>query len=129
MYTYHQDGTLPKNNEIFVFGSNMAGIHGAGAAKAAVQFGALLGVGFGACGMTWAIPTKDEKLNVLPLEEIEIFVEAFKLWIRNNPKRNFFVTRVGCGLAGYSDEQIAPMFRGAMNCSFAEQWKKYLEVS
>ena len=127
MYKFHRDGTLPQNGEVFVFGSNLAGIHGAGAAKVALnKYGALWGKGVGLHGMTYAIPTKDEFINTLPLHEIKEFVEQFVSDSNFYEDGQYFVTRVGCGLAGYKDEQIAPMFKGAKNCSFAEEWKQYL---
>ena len=127
MYKFHRDGTLPQNGEVFVFGSNLAGIHGAGAAKVALdKYGALWGKGVGLHGMTYAIPTKDEFINTLPLHEIKEFVEQFVSDSNFYEDSQYFVTRVGCGLAGYKDEQIASMFKGAKNCSFAEEWKQYL---
>ena len=127
MYKFHRDGTLPQNGEVFVFGSNLAGIHGAGAAKVALdKYGALWGKGVGLHGMTYAIPTKNEFIHTLPLHEIEEFVERFVSDSNFYEDGQYFVTRVGCGLAGYKDEQIAPMFKGAKNCSFAEEWKQYL---
>lgn len=129
MRTYHKDGTLPQNGEIFVFGSNLAGIHGAGAAAAAVKhFGAVYGNGRGLQGRSYAIPTKGMKLEVLPLHVIERDIELFVR--RTNDGftiADYFVTRVGCGFAGYSDHQIAPLFKEALNCSFAEEWREYLE--
>ena len=129
-YKFHKDGTVPDNmNDIFVFGSNLAGIHGAGAAKVARDhFGAPWGAGYGLMGRAFAIPTKDEKVETLPLDVIAKYVHVFALFTRMFPERSFFVTRVGCGLAGYSDSQIAPMFLGTRNCSFAEQWKPYLDI-
>ena len=131
---YHKDGTLPQNGEVWVFGSNLAGIHGAGAAKIAVQkFGALYGCGLGWRTKSYAIPTKDEKMKVIPLDKIKEYVNMFSnatfttQRILQDYETAFFVTRVGCGLAGYTDAQIAPMFKDAINCSFAEQWKPYLE--
>ena len=130
-YTYHPDGTAPAPDEIFVFGSNLSGIHGAGAAKAAVdKYGAILGVGQGLVGRSYALPTKDERIQTLRLERVELFVAAFKQHAIDNPDKKYFVTRVGCGLAGYVDEDIAPMFRGAPpNCNFPEEWRAYLEPS
>lgn len=128
MRTYHQNGTLPQNGEIFVFGSNLAGIHGAGAAKVAVKFGAKYGVGIGVRGNTYAIPTKDQYIQTLPLEEIEFRIKEFCDYTRNygNGKK-FFVTAVGCGLAGYKDRHIAPLFKSAVNCSFPLEWQPILE--
>lgn len=128
MHTYHDDGTLPHNSEIFVFGSNLSGIHGAGAAKIARDiFGAPYGAGMGLMGHSFAIPTKDQRVDTLPLSIISGFIDHFCWFTHVYPNSKFFVTRVGCGLAGYKDEQIAPMFKGAKNCSFAKQWKDYVE--
>lgn len=133
MYKFHKDGTLPKNGEVFVFGSNLAGIHGAGAAKIAKEnFGAIWNVGIGLhgrYGRSYAIPTKNENFKVLDLFMIEAMIKDFIIVTKVNLHDNtqWFVTRVGCGLAGYKDEQIAPMFKGARNCSFAEEWRQYLE--
>lgn len=128
MYKYHKDGTLPEIGEVFVFGSNLAGIHGAGAAKVAHEkYGALWGKGFGLYGMTYAIPTKGVMLGVLPLHFIKDYVDKFVSDSAYFEDRQYFVTRVGCGLAGYKDEQIAPLFKGAKNCSFAEEWRQFLE--
>lgn len=126
---FHTDGTLPENGEMFVFGSNLAGIHGAGAAKiATARFGAVYGNGRGLQGRSYAIPTKDSNIRTLSLNEVKFYVEEF-LAFNNHPMivGRYFVTRVGCGLAGYKDHQIAPMFKGAINCSFANEWRPYLE--
>jgi hypothetical protein len=124
---FHVDGTKPTDNRIFVFGSNRGGKHGAGAAlEARLRFGALLGHGEGLVGNSYAIPTKTANFECLSLEEIEQYVETFVLFTLENPDMQFFVTRVGCGLAGNKDSDIAPMFRGAINCSFPENWRSYL---
>lgn len=104
---------------IFVFGSNLAGIHGAGAADYARRnYGAELGVGVGPTGKAYAIPTKDRELNTLSLEVIANYVKDFLCYARIHPDLDFFVTAIGCGLAGYIPEQIAPMFNPAPeNCS------------
>lgn len=116
---------MPGPNRIFVFGSNTAGIHGAGAAKtAALCYGAIFGQGVGLQGCSYAIPTKDGDLRTLSLETINHYVDEFLdfAWERND--LYFFVTRIGCGLAGYTDEQIAPMFREApLNCELPENWR------
>lgn len=128
-YQYHKDGTLPKNGEVFVFGSNLAGIHGAGAAQvAAEKFGARYGLGYWRFDRSFAIPTKGHRIETLSESEIRQFVRAFLDEAHRTPETQYFVTRIGCGLAGYKDSDIAPMFRGApTNCNFAEQWKEYLE--
>lgn len=114
---------------IFVFGSNEAGIHGAGAAQYALEHhGAIWGRGFGLQGNSFAIPTKDGYLSTLELPTIQKYVEQFLKFAEANPGMNFKVTRIGCGLAGYTDSQIAPMFKGApANVDFFEEsWKTYV---
>ncbi len=103
---------------IFVFGSNLAGRHGKGAALFARQRrGAVPGEGVGLHGTSYAIPTKDERLKPLPLGAIKAFVEDFKAFARQHPEMTFEVTPIGCGLAGYTPEQIGPMFVGSPdNC-------------
>lgn len=100
---------------IFVFGSNLAGRHGKGAALFAVQErGAIYGRGVGIQGNSWAIPTKGHRLEVLPLDQIGLYVAAFLAQAEAlYSRRRFEVTPIGCGLAGYTPEQIAPMFRNA----------------
>lgn len=128
-FTYHKDGTTDPSS-IFVFGSNLSGWHGAGAAKVArEQFGALLGVGFGFCQRSYAIPTKNYVVDTMPIEEIAPFIKQFAHVTISQPDIKFFVTRIGCGLAGYTDAQIAPLFKecNPENCSMPEPWKEYLE--
>ena len=110
---------------IFVFGSNLAGIHGAGAAKYAERYyGAKKGIGEGLAGKSYAIPTKDKKIRTLPLDTVSVYIERFKIFANANPKLLFQVTRIGCGLAGYTDEQIAPLFLGSpSNCTFDIKWR------
>lgn len=126
--TFHKDFDLPTNGEIFVFGSNLAGVHGAGAAKIAKEkYGAIWGVEEGFVGSSFAIPTKNRKIQTLPIVPyIERNVKEFIRFTQFHPSMKFFVTRVGCGLAGYSDSQIAPLFVGAINCSFPEEWREFL---
>jgi hypothetical protein len=102
-----------EDGEIFVFGSNESGIHGAGAAKLAFdKFGAVWKVGVGHEGKTYAIPTKDYVIKTLDLEEINDYVKEFLIYAEKNPDFTFLVTEIGCGLAGYTPKDIAPMFRG-----------------
>lgn len=112
-------------NRIFVFGSNLAGRHGAGSAKAAWQnHGAQSGVGHGRTGNAYAIPTKDRHLKVLPLPEIAAYVDVFIGYAKAHPELVFDVVRIGCGLAGYYDIQIAPMFRESpKNVNLPEGWR------
>jgi len=124
----HKDGTQPQHDEVFVFGSNLAGVHGAGAAKQAVKYGARHGHGVGLNGRTYAIPTKDHDIKTMPLNLIKPYIERFVKFTNEHSKVKFFITRVGCGLAGYKDADIVPLFRGCSgNCSFPEQWETYLK--
>lgn len=115
---------------IFVFGSNLAGHHGKGAAKYALDnYGAIYGRGIGLQGHSYAIPTKDAKLKTLPLTEIKKYVDEFlEFAIIAKEHYDFFVTSIGCGLAGYTFEQIAPMFKGHPdNVFLSEDFKKVLK--
>lgn len=129
----HNDGDLPTDPEsIWVFGSNLSGVHGAGAAKVALKrFGAVSGAFGGLIGRSYAIPTKgriQDGLPVLPLEQIAKSIETFVQVTHNRPDLSFFLTRVGCGLAGYEDCQIAPLFRGVNldNTSVPGIWSIYV---
>ena len=127
---FHKDGTAPANTgKIFVFGSNLAGRHGAGAARAARElFGAVYGVSEGITGQAYAIPTCDKEIRPLTLHQIARGVQQFLAYARNHPDMSFFVTRIGCVLAGHCNEEIAPLFKGAPNnCSFAAEWAPFLE--
>jgi hypothetical protein len=96
---------------VFVFGSNLAGRHGKGAAlEAAQHHGAIRGVGWGRQGNSYAIPTKDFLMHRLPLPMIEYFCDVFVTYARNHPDEQFHLTPIGCGLAGYKAKQIAPFF-------------------
>lgn len=102
------------DDEVFVFGSNLSGKHGKGAARTAkLWYGAHQGKGFGLQGMSFAIPTKDAQIKTLPLYKIKVFVDLFLVEAGNTPQTKYFLTRIGCGLAGYSDKDIAPMFNAA----------------
>lgn len=92
---------------IFVFGSNLAGRHGKGAALyAKTNWGAKQGKGVGEHGQSYAIPTKDGNLNILPLEKIEEYFIEFLEYARQNPNKIYLLTPVGTGLAGYSKVDI-----------------------
>lgn len=111
-------------NQVFVFGSNLAGVHGAGAAKQAMKFGARWGVGEGEQGQSYALPTKDEKIKTLPIDEIRYYVKSFKAWAAMNPQSQYLLTAVGCGLAGYKPKDIAPMFADSpMNVVFPPEFR------
>ena len=112
----------------FVFGSNEAGRHGKGAALTAKNcFGAVYGQGHGEQGNSYAIATKDTSLRSLSLDTIAENVRVFLQHAKNHPHKQWAVSRIGCGLAGYKDEQIAPMFKGhPQNIYFLEEsWKQY----
>lgn len=100
--------------DIFVFGSNESGHHGAGAAHFAEKhLGAIAGKGFGLGGNTFAIPTKDWTIQQLDIATIEFYIKRFIVFVKesSNPKIRFLVTKIGCGLAGFTPEEIAPLFR------------------
>jgi hypothetical protein len=105
-----------KENEVFVFGSNLAGIHGAGAAKDALKFGAEMGNGVAWSGQTYALPTKDKRLRTMPLHDIAFYLGGLCATIYNTQESIFLVTEIGCGLAGYTPDDIAPFFKPIMNC-------------
>ncbi len=111
--------------KIFVFGSNLAGRHGKGAALTAYRnHGAVYGEGVGLQGKSYAIPTKDENLKTLPLSRVQKYVDQFIRFAKLNPDMVFEVTRIGCGLAGYEDSDIAPMFSSApLNCILPVGWR------
>ena len=98
-------------NEIFVFGSNLAGMHGGGAARTArLYFGAKMGVGVGPQGQSYAIPT----MQGGP-ETIQPYVDDFLAYAKEHPDQTFLVTPIGCGIAGFTPDEIAPLFRDAIN--------------
>ena len=102
-------------NEIFVFGSNLSGIHGAGAAKLAYQkFGAIWGEGIGELGNTYAIPTKNYNIQKMSIMNIKPYVKQFIKHAKSNPNKTYLVTQIGCGLAGYKPKDIAPLFVDAI---------------
>ena len=104
-----------QKNEVFVFGSNEAGIHGAGAARAAYdKFGAVLGQGYGFAGSSFAIPTNDKSIETLPISKIKIYVDKFLIYAAEHAELDFLVTKIGTGLAGLSVEEIAPLFEDAI---------------
>jgi hypothetical protein len=138
-YELHKDGSLPNHGEVFVFGSNLAGRHGKGAALvAAERFGAKRGVGVGYMHSgkagpvhCYAVPTKDAQLRTLDLGTVRRHVEELREAASTGSLAGLrlFVTRIGCGLAGYSDKEVAPMFRAfPANCSFPEEWGAYLNT-
>lgn len=100
-----------KENEIFVFGSNLGGMHGGGAARAAMDhYGAVWGQGVGLQGQSYAIPTMHGGVDV-----IKPYVDEFVAFARQHPELRFLVTRIGCGIAGFAVEEIAPLFADAID--------------
>lgn len=108
--------------QVFVFGSNKAGRHGKGAAlEARLRHGAIYGLGYGAQGDSYAIPTKDEHLRTLPLSEIAEYIDGFIQFAISHGHQQFNITRIGCGLAGYDwNRDIRPLFPDTLptNCRF-----------
>ena len=98
------------DNEVFVFGSNLRGWHQGGAAKHALRyFGAVWGQGLGLQGQSYAIPTMQGGVDT-----IKPYVDDFIAFASEHPELRFLVTRIGCGIAGFKDEEIAPLFRKAL---------------
>ena len=96
-----------KENEIFVFGSNLQGMHGGGAARLAYdKFGAIWGQGVGLQGQSYGIPTMHGGVDA-----IKPYVDEFIEFAKSHPELTFLVTRIGCGIAGFRDEEIAPLFK------------------
>ena len=109
-FTPYQINSL-SSDEIFVFGSNLAGHHGGGAARTALnKFGAVYGQGIGLQGQSYAIPTMQGGI-----ETIIPYVDEFIDFAKSHPEKFFYVTRIGCGIAGFRDEDIAPLFNKALN--------------
>ena len=102
--------TQLKADEVFVFGSNLAGMHGGGAAYVAFKkFGAVMGCGVGLRGQSYAIPTMQGGV-----ETIKPYVDEFITFASAHPELFFYVTRIGCGIAGFRDKEIAPLFAKAV---------------
>lgn len=113
-----------EKDEIFVFGSNLAGRHLGGAAKAAHnRFGAQWGVGVGLTGQTYAIPTMQGGV-----ETIKPYVDQFIEYAKEHQERKFLVTRIGCGIAGFKDEEIAPLFKRAAAVSNIYLPKQFYDI-
>jgi hypothetical protein len=117
-------------NQIFCYGANAAGIHGAGAAKLALRWGAKMGQ-YGLVGQTYGIPTKDKKIQTLPLDKIQVHVNDFLATAFSHPEYEFLLTKIGCGLALYEPKDIAPLFKiiktGVFeNVILPEEFYKYI---
>jgi hypothetical protein len=117
-------------NQIFTYGANAAGIHGAGAAKLALRWGAKMGQ-YGLVGQTYGIPTKDHNIRTLPLDKIQVHVDTFLAVAFSHPEYEFLLTKIGCGLALYQPKDIAPLFKiiktGVFeNVILPEEFYKYI---
>jgi hypothetical protein len=119
-----------KPNEIFVFGSNLSGIHGGGAARLAYEkFGAIYGQGVGIMGQSYAIPTKSEGIKrTLSIAEIKPHVYKFISWARYHCGNTFLVTEIGCGLAGYEPKDIAPLFKESINIQNIYLPQRFIDI-
>ena len=116
--------TSLSQNEVFVFGSNLQGSHGGGAAAAAVRyFGAIWGQGVGMQGQCYAIPTMHGGVDV-----IRPYVDEFIEFAKGHPELTFLVTRIGCGIAGFRDEQMAPLFADALELPNVVLPKSFVKV-
>ena len=113
-----------KPNEVFVFGSNLAGAHGGGAARLAHErFGAVWGQGVGLQGQSYAIPTMQGGV-----ETIKPFVDEFIAFAKSRPELKFYVTQIGCGIAGFKVAEIAPLFKKAIDVVNIILPKEFVEV-
>ena len=113
-----------KPNEVFVFGSNLDGFHGGGAARAAYnKFGAVWGQGVGMQGQSYAIPTMQGGV-----ETIAPYVDEFIEYAKNHPEKRFLVTEIGCGIAGFAPEEIAPLFSKAVDVENITLPQRFWEI-
>ena len=111
-------------NEIFVFGSNLAGHHFGGAARIAKEkFGAIFGQGVGLQGQSYAIPTMHGGVDV-----IKPYVDEFIEFAKQHPELIFLVTRIGCGIAGFKDSEIAPLFKDALGMANVALPQSFMDV-
>jgi len=126
--------TKLKKNEVFVFGSNLNGNHIGGAAKLALdKFGAMNGTPIGLQGNSCAIPTLDAKMNKIGLDALKVYVNEFTQFVSDNQDLHFYLTDIGCGIAGFTHAEIAPIFKdlfnsGLKNISFPQQFIDILSV-
>ena len=110
--------------EIFVFGSNLSGMHGGGAAYVAYRkFGAIMGQGVGLQGQSYGIPTMHGGVDV-----IKPYVDEFIEFAKQHPEYQFFVTKIGCGIAGFAIEEMAPLFQKAIDVENIILPKDFVEV-
>lgn len=122
---------LDVGNMIFVFGSNLSGIHGAGSALYAYRYrDAIWGVGEGVTGTCYALPTKGLQITPMDITEIKESINTFIKYSKIHKNQKFQITQVGCGLGGFRKENIAPLFKEIAskrsNCYFDLAWKNLL---
>lgn len=111
-------------DDIFVFGSNLDGIHAGGAARVALErFGAVMGQGVGIQGQSYAIPTMQGGVETIK-PYVDQFLDLAYEWDQNT----FYVTRIGCGIAGFTDEEIAPLFDRALDMYNVRLPKRFVEI-
>lgn len=111
-------------DDIFVFGSNLEGMHLGGAARTAVEkFGAIMGQGVGIQGQSYAIPTMQGGVDTIK-PYVDQFIDLAREWDQNT----FYVTRIGCGIAGFRDEEIAPLFRDALSLYNVRLPRRWVEI-
>ncbi|WP_157159480.1 A1S_2505 family phage non-structural protein [Brachyspira pilosicoli] len=120
-----------EDDEVFVFGSNTEGMHAGGAARMAMNWGAVYGKAFGLQGKTFAIPTVDyTRSGKMSIDEIKKYVDEFLDFTIKNKDKKFLVTEIGCGIAGFKVSEIAPLFRKALeysNVYLPERFINYLK--
>ncbi|WIH90039.1 hypothetical protein NEI02_10075 [Brachyspira pilosicoli] len=120
-----------EDDEVFVFGSNTEGMHAGGAARMAMNWGAIYGKAFGLQGKTFAIPTVDyTRSGKMSIDEIKKYVDEFLDFTIKNKDKKFLVTEIGCGIAGFQVSEIAPLFRKALeysNVYLPERFINYLK--
>ena len=120
-----------EDDEVFVFGSNTEGMHAGGAARMAMDWGAIYGKAFGLQGKTFAIPTVDyTRSGKMSIDEIKKYVDEFLDFTIKNKDKKFLVTEIGCGIAGFKVSEIAPLFRKALeynNVYLPERFINYLK--
>ncbi|ADK30929.1 hypothetical protein R4M03_04625 [Brachyspira pilosicoli] len=120
-----------EDDEVFVFGSNTEGMHAGGAARMAMNWGAIYGKAFGLQGKTFAIPTVDyTRSGKMSIDEIKKYVDEFLDFTIKNKDKKFLVTEIGCGIAGFKVSEIAPLFRKALeysNVYLPERFINYLK--
>ena len=113
-----------EQDDIFVFGSNLEGIHVGGAAKVALErFGAIMGQGVGLQGQSYAIPTMQGGVGT-----IKPYVDEFIKFAYECDQNTFYVTRIGCGIAGFKDEEIAPLFKEARHLYNVRLPKSFVDI-